>query len=374
MGMLPRAWRLPPGWQLETALHPAWEVGGDFFDVIDLGDSRIGITVGDAVGKGMPAALLMTSAVSLLRSHAPLHDGSCATLAAVNQFICGHLPLTAFITCAYAVVDTRRRGVRWASAGHLPPVAGGEDLAVLPALPLGVEPGARFSEQMRPLRPGEPLLFYTDGLIEGRTFPGGVRSPGWTDVLWVPTEPARELIGRLVAPLLPQVAQSALEDDVKALVIVPPAELQFDLPSREGEELAAAARAADFARRHGPIGRADDVATAVGEACLNALSHDNRLRAEARVSVRLTAQMASDGPLRGWGMPCRTAGRPDRECGRADRPPPAARGQAGVGGLGAGALGRAAPGAGGVRQDGAPRSCAPSPQRVSGTARMCVRA
>lgn len=145
---------------------------------------------------------------------------------------------------------------------------------------------------MRPLRPGEPLLFYTDGLIEGRTFPGGVRSPGWTDVLRVHTEPAQALIGRLVAPLLPQVVQSALEDDVTALVVVPPAELQFDLPSREGEEIAAAARAADFARRHGPTGRADDVATAVGEACLNALSHGNRLRAEARARVRLAAQMA----------------------------------------------------------------------------------
>ncbi|MBY6278487.1 PP2C family protein-serine/threonine phosphatase, partial [Symbiobacterium thermophilum] len=100
MGMLPRAWRLPPGWQLEAALHPVWEVGGDFFDVIDLGDGRIGITVGDAVGKRLPTALLMASAVSLLRSHAPLHDGCCATLAAVKQLICGHLPLTASITCA----------------------------------------------------------------------------------------------------------------------------------------------------------------------------------------------------------------------------------------------------------------------------------
>lgn len=95
----------------------------------------------------------MASAVNLLRSHAPLHDGSCATLAAVNQLICGHLPLTAFITCAYAVVDTRRREVRWASAGHLPPVAGGEDLAVLPALPLGVEPGRAFPSRCGPCAP-----------------------------------------------------------------------------------------------------------------------------------------------------------------------------------------------------------------------------
>ncbi|WP_374712994.1 ATP-binding SpoIIE family protein phosphatase [Symbiobacterium terraclitae] len=329
MGMLPRSWRLPPGWQLEAALHPAREVGGDFYDVIDLGDGRFGIAVGDAVGKGLPAALLMASAVSLLRSHAPLHDGPGATLAAVNRLICGHLPPTAFITCAYAVVDTRRREVCWASAGHLPPFAGRLELPALPALPLGVEPEAEFPEQVWHLRPGVPLLLYTDGLIEGSAFPGGVRPAGWTDVLQNPDEPAGVLVERLVAPLLPQAEQGSLEDDVTALVLVPPAELHLALPSRQGVELEAAARAAEFARRYGPAGRADDVATAVGEACLNAISHGNRLRAETAVRVRLAAgpawleaviedegepfalpasppdlaaQMAGDGPVRGWGL------------------------------------------------------------------------
>lgn len=326
MGMLPRAWRLPPGWQLSAALHPAREVGGDFFDVIDLGEGRYGLAVGDAAGKGLPAALLMASAVSLLRSHAPLHERPGAVLAAVNRLLCTSLPPMAFVTAAYVIVDTVKREVCAASAGHLPPVISGQEMAVLPALPLGVEEGTAYTEQVWPLAPGEPLVVYSDGLVEGCDYPGGARKPEWA---CGPGQPAEALIGRLMAPLDDRLKQGALEDDVTVLVLIPPAELSFELPSRDGAELEAAELAGRFAREHGPASRAEAVATAVGEVCLNAITHGNGLRAEVPVQIQLTAgpawleavvkdsgrpfalpeappdlaaQMAGDGPISGWGL------------------------------------------------------------------------
>jgi serine phosphatase RsbU (regulator of sigma subunit)/anti-sigma regulatory factor (Ser/Thr protein kinase) len=329
MGLLPRTWRLPPGWQLTARLHPAREVGGDFYDVIDLGGGRLGLAVGDAAGKGLPAALLMASTVSLLRTHATLHDRPGSVLAAVNRLLCASLPPMAFVTTAYAIVDTVRGEVCVASAGHLPPVIGGREMAVLPALPLGVEPDSQFEEQVWPLGPGEPLLIYSDGLIEGSDFPGSVRAPGWMEALTDPLQTAETVVRRLMEPLRTRIEQGTLQDDVTALMLIPPAQLSLELPSRDGAELEAAEAAGRFARAHGPAGRADDVATAVGEACLNAVTHGNGLEAELPVQIHLTAgptwleavvadggglfslehsppdlaaQMAGDGPIRGWGL------------------------------------------------------------------------
>lgn len=338
-GMLPRDWRLPPGWQLAAKLHPAREVGGDFYDLIDLGEGRFGLAVGDAAGKGLPAALLMASTVSLIRSHAPLHQRPGDVLAAVNRMLCASLPPMSFVTAVYAVVDTVRQEVRVASAGHYPPVLGGTELELPPALPLGVEPDVAYAEQVWSLASGEPLLIYSDGLIEGNDPSGRAGGPNWAAALGEPPitaappgEPPRTaaaLIARLMAPVSDRMEQGALYDDVTLVALIPPAVLDLAFPSRDGAELEAAAAAARFARSHGPADRADDIATAVGEACLNAIEHGHGFRAELPVRIRLVAgpgwleatvadsgppytppaappdlaaQMSGSGPIRGWGF------------------------------------------------------------------------
>lgn len=328
-GMLPRDWRLPPGWQLTAHLHPAREVGGDFYDLIDLGDGRFGLGVGDAAGKGLPAALLMASAVSLLRSQAPLHERPDQVLAAVNRLMCPRLLPMAFVTLAYAVVDTRRHTVRVACAGHFPPLLGGQELPILSALPLGVDPDAEYAEQVCALQPGSSLLLYSDGLLEG-VGPDGYRLHArWRQVVGGAGGRADELARRLIEPVRPRIEQGALEDDVTLLLLVAPAESQFEIPSQDGAELEAAERAARFARDYGPAERADDVASAVGEACLNAIAHGNGFAADRPVRVSLRAgpdwleaavtdsgplftpperppdmaqQMAGEGPFQGWGF------------------------------------------------------------------------
>jgi anti-sigma regulatory factor (Ser/Thr protein kinase)/HAMP domain-containing protein len=364
-GMLPRPAALPPGWDLAARLVPAREVGGDFYDWFLLNDGRLGIAVGDAAGKGLPAALLMAAAVSLLRSHAEDGAGPAEVLAAVNRRLCASLPPMSFTTAAYAIVDLERCEVRLASAGHLPPWIGGQEAEAVPALPLGVDPDTTYVEQRFALPPGEPLVLVSDGVIEavdtmGQVFgegrlggvlrrageaaggeAGGAAGPG----AWAGTAPKAApkagpderapRAGALAEAVLRDVAafgspHAALaEDDCTVLVLIPPARRRLELPSRHGAELEAAQEAEAFARRWGPAGRAEDVGTAVGEACLNAAVHGNRLDPASSVTVELTAgagwlearvrdagppcdlpagppdlraQMEGEGPIRGWGL------------------------------------------------------------------------
>lgn len=329
MGMLPRQVQLPPGWQLTARLHPAKEVGGDFYDLIDLGEGRFGLALGDAASKGLPAALLMASTVSLIRSHAPLHDRPAAVLTAVNRLLCSSLPPMAFVTVVYAILDTVRGEIHVASAGHLPPIIGGEEMEVIPSLPLGVEPDLTFTEQVWPLAPGASLLLYSDGLIEGGDADGMAAFERVRGLLREPVARSERLAAELMAPLQPLVASGRLGDDVTLLLLVPPVTWALEVPSREGAELEVAALAGRFAREHGHAERAEDVATAVGEACLNAITHGHGLEGERPVQIwfradpdalevvvrdsgppfapptqppDLAAQMAGEGPIRGWGF------------------------------------------------------------------------
>lgn len=330
MGLLPRAWRPPPGWDLAARLLPAQEVGGDFYDVIDLGHGRFGIAVGDAAGKGLSAALLMASTVSLIRSHAPLHDRPGAVLAAVNRLLHASVPPLAFVTAVYAVVDTDRREVTVSSAGHLPPLVGGQEAEVLPSLPLGVEQETAYEDRTYLLDAGAPLLFFSDGLVEAADAMGELPDMvGLAQGLREGGRPAQALLGGVMQAFAAHLGGAAPPDDVTALVLLPPREERLELPSRHGSELTAASEAARFARENGMADREEDVATAVGEACLNAITHGNNLREEIRVGIRLLAgpgwlefcvadggppfeppsdppdlagQMDGEGPIRGWGM------------------------------------------------------------------------
>ena len=328
-GMLPRSLGLPPGWQLTASLHPAREVGGDFYDLIDLGAGRFGLAVGDAVGKGLPAALLMASTVSLIRCHAPAHESPGAVLAAVNRMLCASVPPMTFVTALYMVVDTARQELRVASAGHFPPMTGSRELELPPALPLGIEPDLTYAEQVWRLAPGEPVLLYSDGLIEGAGPDSHAAISRWVDMLAGPRKTADELVDCLMKPFRPGVQEGSLHDDVTVLALIPPATLAFELPSRDGAELEAAERAARFAQECGPAHRSADVATAVGEACLNAIAHGNRFQADLPVRIRLSAgpdwleatvaddgqafalperlpdlteQILGEAPIRGWGI------------------------------------------------------------------------
>ena len=161
------------GWQITPLYRPAREVGGDFYDFFKLEDGRVGLAVGDATGKGMPAALAVTASCSMLRAVA--QDSSYSpgeVLTRVNETLVARIPQNMFVTCFYAILEPESGHLLYANAGHnLPCCRRPEEQAATTDLsargmPLGLMPQMSYEEQETALVPGEGVLFYTDGLIE----------------------------------------------------------------------------------------------------------------------------------------------------------------------------------------------------------------
>ena len=159
------------GWQITPYYQPAREVGGDFYDLFELEDGRVGVVEGDATGKGMPAALVASATCSMLRAVAQALGSSSAgeVLSRVNETLMARIPPNMFVTCFYAILDPKSASLSYANAGHdLPYLWRGGDAEELRArgMPLGLLPGMGYEEKEIEVDAGEGVLFYTDGLVE----------------------------------------------------------------------------------------------------------------------------------------------------------------------------------------------------------------
>src|SRR5215203_52263 len=139
------------GWQITPFYRPAREVGGDFYDFHHLSEGRLGLVTGDATGKGVPAALVMSTTCGMLQLAAQVLDSSSPgeVLSRVNETLLARIPLNTFVTCFYAVLDPESGTLRYANAGHDPPYLwhGGccEELRAR-GMPLGLMPGMSYEE------------------------------------------------------------------------------------------------------------------------------------------------------------------------------------------------------------------------------------
>jgi predicted ester cyclase len=160
------------GWRIATYYQPAREVGGDFYDLFELEEGRVGVVVGDATGKGMPAALVVSAASSMLRAVAQAFHSSSPgeVLSRVNETLVARIPSNMFVTCFYAILDPKSATLSYANAGHdLPYMRHSDgDAEELRArgMPLGLMPGMIYEEIEVSLREGKSVLFYSDGLVE----------------------------------------------------------------------------------------------------------------------------------------------------------------------------------------------------------------
>jgi serine phosphatase RsbU (regulator of sigma subunit)/predicted ester cyclase len=158
------------GWQIAPYYQPAREVGGDFYDFFELEDGQIGLAVGDATGKGVPAALAVTASCSMLRAVAQDSGYSPGeVLGRVNETLVARIPPNMFVTCFYAILDPNSCTLSYANAGHdLPYLWHGGDAEELRArgMPLGLMPGMEYEEKEIVLQEGDSTLLYTDGLVE----------------------------------------------------------------------------------------------------------------------------------------------------------------------------------------------------------------
>jgi len=163
------------GWRISPFYQPAREVGGDFYDFHLLSEGRVGVVVGDATGKGVPAALVMSTTCGMLRLAAQALEASPGeVLEQVNEALSPNIPHNMFVTCFYAILDPSGGSLRYANAGHDLPYLrrrmgrSEERTEELRArgMPLGLMPGMSYEEGEVSLREDESILFYSDGLVE----------------------------------------------------------------------------------------------------------------------------------------------------------------------------------------------------------------
>jgi len=157
------------GWQISPYYHPAREVGGDFYDFHLLSEDRLGVVVGDATGKGVPAALVMASARSMLRALAQASNSPGEVLRRVNDALVTDIPPNMFVTCFYAILEPESGTLSYANAGHdVPYLWRGGDADELRArgMPLGLMPGMSYEQKEIELDCGQSVFFYSDGLVE----------------------------------------------------------------------------------------------------------------------------------------------------------------------------------------------------------------
>jgi serine phosphatase RsbU (regulator of sigma subunit)/ketosteroid isomerase-like protein len=160
------------GWHISPFYQPAREVGGDFYDFHLLSEGKLGLVVGDATGKGVPAALVMSTTCGMLQAVSQALDSSspAEVLSRVNETLFARIPPDMFVTCFYAILDPFSGRLVYANAGHDLPYLrsqGGscEELRAR-GMPLGLMPGMSYEEKEIVLEEGEAALFYSDGLVE----------------------------------------------------------------------------------------------------------------------------------------------------------------------------------------------------------------
>jgi hypothetical protein len=170
MDLLPKSYPRVPGLEMFGFTVPARHVGGDCYDVIDLGHGRLGITIGDVSGKGTPAAILMANVQASVRALAETGMPESLLIERVNRVVCASTDDNAFITFFYCVVDSNTGELSYVNAGHNPPFVlrpdGTRTELTEGGLVLGFAPGARYAEGRIALAPGDALVMFTDGVTE----------------------------------------------------------------------------------------------------------------------------------------------------------------------------------------------------------------
>ncbi|RPI74354.1 MAG: GAF domain-containing protein [Ignavibacteriales bacterium] len=161
------------GFKITGICLPCLEVGGDWYDFIPLNDGRLGIVLADVSGKGMGAALLMSSTRSLLRLVAGIKHSPGEVLQQLNEILIKDLPSARFVTMVYAILNPGKGTLVFSNAGHLKPVlknsSGIKFLETTDGMPLGITEGT-FSESEIQLSPGSKIVFYSDGVTEAMNY------------------------------------------------------------------------------------------------------------------------------------------------------------------------------------------------------------
>jgi len=188
-GLLPFEPISRDGFSIATAMRPANTVGGDYFDVIELGEGRLAVAVGDVAGKGMPAALLMALLQGSLRTLVSAGLRGRELVVKLNAHLCANIPSNRLVTLFYSELDTTTGLLEYVNCGHNPPflVPAAERPVRLAAtaMALGITADTTFDSMLVEIAPGDRLVLYTDGVTEAENAKddqfGEERLQGWIE-------------------------------------------------------------------------------------------------------------------------------------------------------------------------------------------------
>lgn len=166
-----------PDFVVKTYMHPARDVGGDFYDFFDLPDGRFGFVIADVSGKGMGAALFMAVACTVIRSTARLVPDPGECLTRVNDLLAANNAQSMFVTAFYGVYTPTTGQIIYANGGHNPPyrLCSDRQLSPLPRTKgklLALFPGKPYATAVTTLAPGDCLYLFTDGVTEAQNGAG----------------------------------------------------------------------------------------------------------------------------------------------------------------------------------------------------------
>jgi PAS domain S-box-containing protein len=269
----------PPGFAVryEPAVPPL-EIGGDWYDVLPIGDNRIGIVVGDCVGRGLPAAAIMGQLRSSAR--ALLINGAEPALLLEQLDSAASLIPNAYCTTVFlAVLDTKSGVLQYSNAGHMPAVLVGPEseatnlLTDGASVPLAVRRNHPRPQATMTLPPGSTLLLYTDGLVERKheSIDDGIDRAAAVlgQTMTLPVDDVADAVLRELSPT------AGYDDDVAMVVYrhghTP---LRLETDSTAGRLAGIRHRLADWLRAEGVEDElAADIVLVVNEACTNCVEH-----------------------------------------------------------------------------------------------------
>ncbi len=228
--LLPARYPEIPGFDFSAVSRPARQIGGDYYDFFPVGTGQYGMAIADVSGKGIPAALIMTMARSILRSSAPEKLSPRQVLSELNRLLHGDIQQDMFISMAYLVLDEQKKQLKLTRAGHEPILfydkkEGNVRFMRPQGIVLGMDPGSLFTSTLEEillvLNPGDIVVLYTDGVTEAQDFEGqefgyealaeSIRSSA--------NLPAQEIANYVIARILRFTGNIPQRDDLTLLII-----------------------------------------------------------------------------------------------------------------------------------------------------------
>jgi sigma-B regulation protein RsbU (phosphoserine phosphatase) len=168
--LLPRAMTSVDGWDVAVEWKPADQVGGDYYDLIELGSGRLAVCIADVAGKGVPAAILMSNLQAVIRGAATADATPADVCARANRALHASLDGGRFVSLFYGLLNTSAATFTWSNAGHPPPIlhrADGSRLRLdIGGCVLGIFPDGVYAEGTVAVGSGDRLVLCTDGVIE----------------------------------------------------------------------------------------------------------------------------------------------------------------------------------------------------------------